>query len=353
MKEKIKKCLKFIGLLAAVVVCLCMILLELAFTVPEYGAWKGSFHAPVNQLYENMDSFFIGVCCLILCSGFFLLSASGIVRLFRESERAPSPLWRRSRNYILFISLILFAVSMLWDRDVTAKMDAIIEDGEVPTAYRLHLLHGWLSIVQTLTAWGFLVPLYSWLKDQEAAWTKMTAEKAKNPPAGDFGKEGNTMGLFGKLFKRKDSKDIMEQPEIPKIQTAEDPPLTRWETFGRGEPVYFIDESRGIQKPIVDLNGNICNFPGFAQEDLWFSQAEPCYLKTRIRFGASFERRGNQLIMLWEVQPDGRYWADEDGFGGTSDEEVTLYTFLDENGDFTGPFRVYRIGTQDYYKPEV
>ena len=50
MKEKIKKYLKFIGLLAAAAVCLCMILLVVVFTVPEYGAWKSSFHAPVNQL---------------------------------------------------------------------------------------------------------------------------------------------------------------------------------------------------------------------------------------------------------------------------------------------------------------
>ena len=351
MNEKIKKCLKFTGLLAAVAVCLCIILLELVFAIPEYGSWR--FHAPVNQLYEDMDSFFIGVCCLILCSVFFLLSVCGIVRLFRKSERAPSPLWRRSRNYIFLISLILLVVSTLWDRDVTAKMDAIIEGGEVPMAYRLHLLHGWLSIVQMLTFWGFLVPLYSWSKDQEAAWAKMAAEKAKNPPVGDFGKEGNTMGLLGKLFKQKDSKDIMEKPEIPKVQTALDSPQSQGVRYGSGEPVYFIDESRGIQKPIVDLDGNICSFPGFVQEDLWVSQVDPCYLKPLIRFCTSFERRGGRLIMLWEIQPDGRYWEDEDGFGGTSDAEVTLYTFLDENGDFTGPFRVYRIGTHDYYKPEV
>lgn len=505
MKKKIFRWLKFIGLLAAAAVCLCMILLDLIFVVPEYGAWQ--FHAPVKQLYEDMDSFFIGVSFLILCSGFFLLSVSGIVRLFRKSERAPSPIWRRSRNYILFISLILFAVSTLWGRDVAAKMDAIIEDGEVPMAYRLHLLHGWLSIVQMLTFWGFLVPLYSWAKDQEAAWVKMAAEKVKNPPVGDFGKEGNTMGLLGKLFNNKkavqdrlllhrlgsmelvnygtdqiklekvewvckgpgaekrvrepkeinkvydrgeplrvagksyssfahfwvenigysnekldknrillvrkpigssqysqdwivirdgekiscifadynstdvyvtddaqyiepgvldemqaegfvefvpeERRVVCEQAEIPKAPAAEHPPLTQWETFGRGEPVYFIDESRGIQKPIVDLNGNICNFPGFAQEDLWVSQVDPCYLKPLIRFCTSFERRGDRLIMLWEIQPDGRYWEDEDGFGGTSDAEVTLYTFLDENGDFTGPFRVYSIGAHDYYKPEV
>ena len=350
MKKKIFRWLKFIGLLAAAAVCLCGFLLELVFAIPEYGSWR--FHAPVNQLYEDMDSFFIGVCCLILCSGFFLLSVCGIVRLFRKSERAPSPLWRRSRNYIFLISLILLVVSTLWDRDVTAKMDAIIEDGEVPMAYRLHLLHGWLSIVQTLTFWGFLVPLYSWSKDQEAAWAKMAAEKAKNPPVGDFGKEGNTMGLLGKLFKQKDSKDIAEKPEIPKAPIAEHPPLTQWETFGGGKPIYFIDESRGIQKLIVDSNGNIRNFPGFSQEDLWVSQVDPCYLKPLIRFCTSFERRGGRLIMLWEIQPDGRYWEDEDGFGGTSDAEVTLYTFLDENGDFTGPFRVYRIGAHDYYKRE-
>lgn len=146
---------------------------------------------------------------------------------------------------------------------------------------------------------------------------------------------------------------VCEQPELPKAPIAEHPPLTQWETFGGGKPVYFIDESRGIQKLIVDSNGNIRNFPGFAQEDLWVSQVDPCYLKPLIRFRTSFGLRGGRLIMLWEIQPDGRYWEDEDGFGGTSDAEVTLYTFLNENGDFTGPFRVYSIGAHDYYKPEV
>lgn len=153
-------------------------------------------------------------------------------------------------------------------------------------------------------------------------------------------------------FVPEERKVVSKQPEIPKVPTAERPPMTQWETSGGGTPVYFIDESRGIQKLIVDSNGNIRNFPGFAQEDLWASQVDPCYLKPEIRFCTSFERRGDRLVMLWEIQPDGRYWEDEDGFGGTSDVEVRLYTFLDENGDFTGPFQVYNIGTHNYYKPE-
>lgn len=56
------------------------------------------------------------------------------------------------------------------------------------------------------------------------------------------------MGLLGKPF---DSQETTEKP-------AEHPPLTQWGTFGRGEPVYSIDESRGTQRLIVDSNGNIC-----------------------------------------------------------------------------------------------
>lgn len=53
-------------------------------------------------------------------------------------------------------------------------------------------------------------------------------------------------------------------------------------------------------------------------------------------------------VLLWQVQPDGYYWADEDGYGMTPDEEVTLYADIDETGHFTGPFRLYRIGRQKF-----
>ena len=31
----------------------------------------------------------------------------------------------------------------------------------------------------------------------------------------------------------------------------------------------------------------------------------------------------------WQLNPDGRYYMDEDGFGMTSDEEITVYGFID------------------------
>lgn len=34
----------------------------------------------------------------------------------------------------------------------------------------------------------------------------------------------------------------------------------------------------------------------------------------------------------WQINPDGRYYADDDGFGMTNDREVSLYSYIDRAG---------------------
>ena len=46
--------------------------------------------------------------------------------------------------------------------------------------------------------------------------------------------------------------------------------------------------------------------------------------------------------MIWTIQLDGRFWEDEEGFGGTSDNEIRLSAILDKNGRFITPFRLYK-----------
>lgn len=41
--------------------------------------------------------------------------------------------------------------------------------------------------------------------------------------------------------------------------------------------------------------------------------------------------------MIWTVQPDGRHWMDDDGFGDEDQPAIALYTFIDEAGRFTTP----------------
>lgn len=120
--------------------------------------------------------------------------------------------------------------------------------------------------------------------------------------------------------------------------------LTRTVVFGREEPVYFVDESRGLRKLLVDDKGEIRNFPGICREDFWISQVSENALLPRIHYRTDFEKRENRWIMCWTIQPDGDYWRDSSGFGAGDDPEVVLYTYVDENGDFTAPFRIYELG---------
>ena len=52
--------------------------------------------------------------------------------------------------------------------------------------------------------------------------------------------------------------------------------------------------------------------------------------------------------MYWQVQPDGRDWGDDGGFGIENDEEVILQASVDMDGCFTGPFRIYSMGSEKY-----
>ena len=42
--------------------------------------------------------------------------------------------------------------------------------------------------------------------------------------------------------------------------------------------------------------------------------------------------------MRWEVNPDGMYYRDEDGFGMTDDDEINLEGAIDRKGDVVKKF---------------
>lgn len=165
------------------------------------------------------------------------------------------------------------------------------------------------------------------------------------------------MGILKGLKKRY----IAVKDNTPQIEETKNngPQLSQWTTFGnhlyrrKGEvaAVEFVNEEYGIRKLIVDDNGYIQNYPGLENPEEWLGAwVSKRALEPQIRFRTDFERmENNTILMVWEIQPDGRYWEDEDGFGGESDLEILLYTYLDEKGNFTAPFRAYKIGIERLY----
>ncbi len=43
----------------------------------------------------------------------------------------------------------------------------------------------------------------------------------------------------------------------------------------------------------------------------------------------------------WQLVPDGRYWMDDDGFGMTSDIELNIYGFIDQEANIVSKFHYY------------
>lgn len=131
-------------------------------------------------------------------------------------------------------------------------------------------------------------------------------------------------------------------------------PFSQRVTFGRNIDGYevaeiiFTNAKTGEKKEIVNHRAAIVNFPGVIEDKRWTDfLGENCFADKYVHYRTSIEDYDDEkYIIYWCIQPDGRYWEDEDGFGGTSDCEITLYTFIDKEGNFTGPFQVYNVGSK-------
>lgn len=113
--------------------------------------------------------------------------------------------------------------------------------------------------------------------------------------------------------------------------------------------VSFTNEEKGISKQIIDKDGNILNFPGVEWSDELKEELGRSTVKPIVKYEARFEKvDDSKFIMVWTVRPDGRYWMDSWGFGAEDYESLSLYTYIDANGDFTMPFKLYSIGYKFY-----
>ncbi|MBQ0058002.1 MAG: hypothetical protein KBT20_10145 [Bacteroidales bacterium] len=73
---------------------------------------------------------------------------------------------------------------------------------------------------------------------------------------------------------------------------------------------------------------------GLPEESIARAHRLDAHFPTRIR---NFENSVAQVS--WQLNPDGMYYMDEDGYGMTGDEEVEIYGFIDRKGKVVVKFK--------------
>ena len=92
---------------------------------------------------------------------------------------------------------------------------------------------------------------------------------------------------------------------------------------------------------LVDKDGNMIAFTlkevekSVLDRDVETGNAHA--LLVRYRFFV-YEFKGGKAEVEWTICPDGRYFADEDGFGGEDCDELTATAVIDRKGKVLVPF---------------
>ncbi len=102
------------------------------------------------------------------------------------------------------------------------------------------------------------------------------------------------------------------------------------------------NDLKGIHRSVTDTRGVFVDFPGIVEGD-WRQaykgkgQVKP-WMGFNFRLGKPQNDKG-LATFFWQLQPDGRYWTDADGFGMEADEEIWLRAEIDREGRFLTPFQ--------------
>lgn len=124
------------------------------------------------------------------------------------------------------------------------------------------------------------------------------------------------------------------------------------ESYHKGEGVIIhktktgeiILENTIVHKEVMILNeGRILVNLGL--EDIDFEKVDRLEnpenaRRNRAEYGFGIETYNNGAAFVWwTLYPDGRYFEDEDGFGGENCNETTVYAYMDTQGRILIPFQ--------------
>lgn len=131
----------------------------------------------------------------------------------------------------------------------------------------------------------------------------------------------------------------IERPKTDRLVDYGDGVIINYTKDGE---IIFKNNNHNIEMLIKDKYDNLHNIH---DEDIDFSRVDllenPHNAHHRsTRYGFSIGRFEDGVAQLcWTLYPDGRYFADSDGFGGEDCNETTIYAYIDTLGKIIIPFR--------------
>lgn len=101
-------------------------------------------------------------------------------------------------------------------------------------------------------------------------------------------------------------------------------------------PMFFANGSTGKARQLLDENSYLV---GFEDEDFDWEKLKDVEHPYDVKHGyvdygglGRYSNYCNGICCLrWMLHPDGRYYADEDGFGMEDDDEENIYCIIDSN----------------------
>ena len=110
-----------------------------------------------------------------------------------------------------------------------------------------------------------------------------------------------------------------------------------------GNKSYILyNRETGEKYEMLDKNGYaiFINDDDFLMSDKYSQMHQEMIKKRYPQYGFSIEYFKNGVAcVIWTIQPDGRYWADDDGYGGTDDVEENLVAYINKLGKVVVPFQ--------------
>lgn len=114
--------------------------------------------------------------------------------------------------------------------------------------------------------------------------------------------------------------------------------------WGWWKPRYLVNHNTRCAYEFID--GNQCLLTVTEDDIAWESlnnlpeDAIDTARSLSFRFPSFIHDFKNGVAQVsWQINPDGRYYMDDDGFGMTDDEEIEIYGFIDQNANVLVKFR--------------